>query len=104
MRKRGPIIYRDGKPYEVRLTLKGWLYATWLNVCPRVRRLKPIKVFSIQFGPGWWWGKHLWFFKTAFAIVPMSFHVKYTDMPHEWYGMIEQEIYSWKFYYKLGED
>ena len=67
-----------------------------------MRKYKPIKVFSIQFGPGWWWGKHLWFFKTAFAIVPMSFHVKYTDMPHEWYEDITRESYSWKFFDWLG--
>ena len=66
-----------------------------------MRRYKPIKIFSVHFGPGWWWGKHLWFFKICFAIVPMSFHVKWVDMPREWYDDITQEIYSWKFYDRL---
>lgn len=103
MKKQGPTIYKNGEPYEVRLTLKGRLYAIWLAIYHGIRRYKPIKVFSIHFGSGWWCGKHLWFFKTSFAVIPMSFHVKYTDMPSEWYDMVDQEIYSWKFYDRLGD-
>ena len=66
-----------------------------------MRKYKPIKVFSVHFGYGWWWGKHLFFFKTCFAIVPMSFHYKWTDMPKEWYDSIEKEIYSWKLLEKI---
>lgn len=74
-----------------------------------MRKYKPIKVFSLHFGEGWWWGKYLWFFNTrhpkfwqqCFAIVPMSRHVRWTDMPEEWHKMIRQEEYSWKFFEKL---
>ena len=31
----------------------------------------------------------------------MSFYVRWTDMPREWYDDITQEIYSWKFYDRL---
>ena len=27
-----PIIYKNGVPYEVRLTFKGWLYCLWLSL------------------------------------------------------------------------
>ena len=29
---RGVVLFRDGVPYEYRLTLKGWAYATWFRV------------------------------------------------------------------------
>ena len=40
MRRTGPIIYKDGVPYEVRLTFKGWLYATWLTFAAWIERAR----------------------------------------------------------------
>lgn len=42
------------------------------------RKFKPIKVFSIQFAYGYWWGKRVYFIGkhcTAFAIIPLSYMV-----------------------------
>lgn len=38
MTRKRPIIYKDGVPYEVRLTFKGWLYATWLSFVEWIKR------------------------------------------------------------------
>lgn len=42
-----------------------------------MKKYRPIRIFSIRFGYGWWWGKYFFFIgkhSTAFAIMPMSFH------------------------------
>lgn len=36
LQQMGPILYKDGVPYEVRLTLKGRIYAIFLNVLKRL--------------------------------------------------------------------
>ena len=44
-----------------------------------MRKYLPIKIFSIQFGYGWWWGSYFFFLgknETAFAILPMYTHFK----------------------------
>ena len=44
-----------------------------------MKRYLPIRIFSIRFGYGWWWGTHFFFFgkhSTAFAILPMSSHLR----------------------------
>ena len=46
----------------------------------------PIRVFSLHFGRGWWWGRYFYFFK-PFAIVPMAKHHNWTDLPPEWYDL-----------------
>lgn len=41
------------------------------------RKYIPIRIFSIRFGYGWWWGSYFFFLgkhSTTFAIMPMSFH------------------------------
>lgn len=43
------------------------------------RKFKPIKVFSIQFAYGYWWGKRVYFIGkhcTTFAIIPIFFICK----------------------------
>lgn len=45
-----------------------------------MKKFFPIRIFSIKFGYGWWWGSYFFFFgkhSTAFAIMPMSFHMNY---------------------------
>ena len=43
-----------------------------------MKKYFPIKIFSITFGYGWWWGKYFFFIgkhSTAFAIMPMCNHL-----------------------------
>ncbi|MBQ8709386.1 MAG: hypothetical protein IJ550_02225 [Bacteroidaceae bacterium] len=45
----------------------------------KLKRYKPIKVFSIYFGYGWWLGKRVYFVgkhSTAFAILPLAYICK----------------------------
>lgn len=42
-----------------------------------MRKYLPIRIFSIRFAYGWWWGSYFFFIgkkSVAFAIVPCSFH------------------------------
>jgi hypothetical protein len=40
-----------------------------------MKKYFPIRIFSITFGYGWWWGSHFFFLKKGvFAIMPMWFH------------------------------
>lgn len=42
-----------------------------------LKKYLPIRIFSIQFGYGWWWGSYFFFLgrhDTAFAILPMYAH------------------------------
>ena len=42
-----------------------------------MKKYLPIRIFSIQYGYGWWFGKYFFFFgkkSTTFGIVPMYFH------------------------------
>ncbi|MBR6031316.1 MAG: hypothetical protein IKP36_05065 [Bacteroidaceae bacterium] len=46
-----------------------------------MKKYRPIKVFHIQFGYGYWFGEKVYFFgkgSTTFAIVPLSFICKDT--------------------------
>lgn len=67
----------------------------------RLRYYKPIKIFHLNFGYGWWWGSCLWFWKIKFAIIPVFYAIRDTDMPEEWYDDIAKETCSWKFLKKL---
>lgn len=43
-----------------------------------MKKYLPIRIFSIKFGYGWWWGKYFFFIgkhSTAFAIMPMCSHL-----------------------------
>ena len=45
-----------------------------------MKKYKPIRIFSIKFGYGYWWGKYCYFIgkkATAFAIMPIWFHLGY---------------------------
>lgn len=35
-----------------------------------MKRFLPIKIFSIKYGYGWWFGNYFFFNRTSFAIVP----------------------------------
>lgn len=37
----------------------------------KISKFKPIRIFSIEYGYGWWWKNYFYFGSTAFAIVPM---------------------------------
>jgi hypothetical protein len=43
-----------------------------------MRKYFPIKIFSVNYAYGWWWGSCFFFFgkrSTAFAILPMCDHL-----------------------------
>ena len=43
-----------------------------------MKKYLPIKIFSIKYAYGWWWGSYFLFFgkhSTAFAILPMCNHL-----------------------------
>lgn len=43
-----------------------------------IKKYLPVRIFSIKFGYGWWWGSYFFFLcshSTAFAILPMCAHL-----------------------------
>lgn len=38
-----------------------------------MKRFKPIRIFSVDYGYGWWFGRHFFFFH-PFVVIPMYSH------------------------------
>jgi len=43
------------------------------NLLYNIKKYKPLKVFSIKYGYGYWFGEKVYFFDLVFAIVPSYF-------------------------------
>lgn len=41
----------------------------------KLRRYLPIRIHSVYYGAGWWWGNYFVFW-TTFAVLPMCWHYK----------------------------
>lgn len=59
-----------------------------------MKRFLPIRIFSIKLGYGWWWGGHFYFFKLAFAIIPMWLHMNDCTYYHG-KGIERGDVKSW---------
>lgn len=62
-----------------------------------LKKYLPIKIFSIKFAYGWWWGRYFLFLgkhSTDFAIIPMSAHYNYCTYENG-KAIDDGDIYSW---------
>lgn len=83
-----------------------------------MKKYLPIKIFSIKYAYGWWWGKYFFFIgkhATAFAILPMCNHFHqceymngkaiedgahhHYEVVHRIYGAnAEEKVGTWNIY------
>ena len=63
----------------------------------KLRKYLPIRIFSIKFAYGWWFGKYFFFFgkhSTCFGILPMYFHHSSCTYANGT-GIEDGECFSW---------
>lgn len=65
-----------------------------------MKRYKPIKIFHIKYGYGWWFGNYFFFIgkgSTMFGIMPMfmEFHCSEYVGKHEHFAILDGDTCSW---------
>ena len=64
-----------------------------------MRKYKPIKIFHIHYGIGYWWGSYIFFFiskyTSHFAIIPMYVEYDKIIYVHNWQRVKSGDTLSW---------